>query len=79
MYGDRGLAAARGALKPGGVLAVWSAFDDRKFVRRLRYAGFSVRVEHVRARLKQGGPMHTIFVATREQPAFSTSDPAGPE
>jgi len=80
LYGDPGLAAARAALKPGGVLAVWSAFDDRKFVRRLRYAGFSVRVEHVRARLKQGGPMHTIFVATGEQPAFSTTaDPAGPE
>jgi spermidine synthase len=62
LYGDQGLATARAALKPGGTLAVWSAFD----VRRLRYAGFSVNVEHVRARLKQGGPMHTIFVARRE-------------
>jgi spermidine synthase len=67
LYGDQGLARARAALKPGGTLAVWSAFDDRKFVRRLRYAGFSVNVEHVRARLKQGGPMHTIFVARREE------------
>lgn len=66
LYGDNALASARAALKPGGVLAIWSGFDDRKFVRRLRYAGFTVRVEHVRARLKRGGPRHTIFLATKE-------------
>lgn len=63
LYGDRSLAIARAAMKPGGVFAVWSAFDDRRFVRRLRHAGFSVNVEHVRARLKRGGPRHTIFLA----------------
>ena len=62
LYDDRGLAAARGALKPGGILAVWSAWDDRKFEQRLRYGGFSVEVQRVRARLKKGGPRHTIFV-----------------
>src|SRR3984893_11873488 len=36
LYSDRGLAAVRGALKAGGVLAVWSAWDDRKFAQRLR-------------------------------------------
>jgi spermidine synthase len=64
LYGDAGLAAIRRALKPGGVLAVWSAWEDRKFEQRLRYAGFSIRTERVRARLKQGGPRHTIFVGT---------------
>jgi len=63
LYANAGVATARAALKPGGTLAVWSAWDDRKFEQRLRYAGFTVSVEHVRARLKQGGPYHTIFVA----------------
>ena len=62
LYDDRGLAAARAALKIGGVLAVWSAWDDRKFEQRLRYCGFRVEVERVRARLKKGGPRHTIFL-----------------
>jgi spermidine synthase len=64
LYGDSGLAAVRTALKPGGVLAVWSAWEDRKFEQRLRYAGFAVTVERVRARLNKGGPRHTIFVGT---------------
>jgi spermidine synthase len=62
LYDDRGLAAARVALKMGGVLAVWSARDDRKFEQRLRYTGFAVQVERVRGRLKKGGPRHTIFL-----------------
>ena len=62
LYDDRGLAAARAALKPDGVLAVWSAWDDRKFEQRLRYGGFTVQVERVRGRLKKGGPRHTIFL-----------------
>jgi spermidine synthase len=62
LYDDRGIAAARQALKPDGVLAVWSAWDDRKFEQRLRYGGFTVQVERVRGRLKKGGPRHTIFL-----------------
>jgi spermidine synthase len=63
LYDNAGVATIRRALVPGGTLAVWSAWEDRKFEQRLRYAGFSVSVEHVRARLKKGGPHHTIFVA----------------
>jgi spermidine synthase len=66
LYNDAGLAAARKALREGGVLAVWSARDDRKFEQRLRYAGFRVEVERVRGRLKKGGPKHTIFIGRRE-------------
>jgi spermidine synthase len=62
LYDDKGLAAARRALRSEGVLAVWSAWEDRRFEQRLRYAGFDVKVERVRARLKQGGPRHTIFL-----------------
>jgi spermidine synthase len=63
LYSDAGLAALHGALRPGGVLGVWSAREDRKFEQRLRYGGFHVEVERVRARLKKGGPHHVIFVA----------------
>jgi spermidine synthase len=66
LYDDRGLAAARAALKAGGTLAVWSAWDDRKFEQRLRYGGFTVSVERMRARLKKGGPKHTVFLGVKE-------------
>lgn len=65
LYDNRGVADAKAALAPGGVLAVWSAREDRKFEQRLRHAGFTVTVEQVRARLKKGGPRHAIFVARR--------------
>jgi spermidine synthase len=62
LYDDRGIAAVRAALKMDGVLAVWSARDDPKFEKRLRYGRFAVQVERVRGRLKTGGPHHTIFL-----------------
>ena len=62
LYDDRGIAAARAALKMDGVLAVWSAREDLNFERRLRHGRFAVEVERVRGRLKSGGPRHTIFV-----------------
>lgn len=73
LYDDLGLAAALHALRPRGVLAVWSAWEDRKFEQRLKYAGFNVHVERVRARLKGGGPRHTIFVATRDRPEVASA------
>jgi spermidine synthase len=65
LYDDRGLAAIRAALKGGGVLAIWSARDDRKFEQRLRYGGFVVEVERIRGRLTKGGPHHSIFLARK--------------
>jgi spermidine synthase len=62
LYDDDGLAAVRAALKPGSVVAVWSAWEDRRFEQRLKHAGFTVQVERVRGRLKKGGPRHTIFL-----------------
>jgi spermidine synthase len=72
LYDDRGIAAMRAALKPAGVLAVWSSRDDRRFEQRLRHGGFDVTVERVRGRLKKGGPKHTIFLAAAR--ARSASD-----
>lgn len=62
LYGNEGILNAKAALKPKGVLAVWSAWDDRKFEHRMRHHGFELEVHHVRARGDKGGPMHTIFV-----------------
>jgi spermidine synthase len=62
LYDNGGLAAAHAALTNNGVLAVWSAWEDRKFEQRLRYCGFIVEVEHVRGRLKKGGPRHVLFL-----------------
>ncbi len=64
LYGDAGLADARTALRMDGVLAVWSAWEDRRFEQRLKYGGFTVAVERVRARLKKGGPRHVIFLGS---------------
>jgi spermidine synthase len=62
LYDDRGIAAAFASLKMDGVLAVWSAREDRKFEQRLRHGKFEVEVEQVRGRLNKGGPRHTIFL-----------------
>jgi spermidine synthase len=67
LYDDRGIAAAFAALKMGGMLAVWSAREDRKFEQRLRYGGFAVEVVSVRGRLKKGGPRHTIFLGQKSK------------
>jgi spermidine synthase len=65
LYTRTGLARARDALAPGGVLAVWSAAPDPKFVRRLDDAGFVVDERVVRARPNNKGPRHVIWFARR--------------
>ena len=65
LYSPAGLDAAFAALKPEGVLAVWSASPDRSFTRRLRQAGFAVDEVPVRARGQRGGGRHTIWIAVR--------------
>lgn len=61
LYSERGLAAARGALKAGGILAVWSAAPDHRFARRMADAGFAVEEVAVRARSNGKGPRHVIW------------------
>ena len=65
IYTRTGLAKAREALSPQGVLAIWSAAPDHKFTQRLKDAGFDVEVREVRARPNNKGPRHTIWFARR--------------
>ena len=61
LYSLRGLGVAKAALKPGGVLAVWSAAPDKAFAKRMSGAGFAVDEVGVRARINGKGPMHVIW------------------
>ena len=65
LYDLEGLRAAYAALRPGGVLAVWSSRPDPKFTARLRKTGFDVVENPVRAKGPQGGAQHFIWTATR--------------
>jgi spermidine synthase len=64
LYDAAGLAAARAALRPGGVLAVWSAHPDPAFTQRLARGGFRVEAVAVRAGRARGA-RHTIWLAER--------------
>lgn len=65
LYNHEGLAAARRALTPGGVLAVWSSAPDDGFTRRLRKAGYQVEEVKVRATGGKRGARHVIWLATK--------------
>ena len=62
LYGRQGLALLHEALRPGGMLAVWSAFPSPEFERRLRGSGYRVNVAPARARAGKG-PRHWLFLA----------------
>ena len=63
LYTRQGLAAAKAALRPGGVLAIWSAGPDPAFTRRLTKAGYNVEELRVAARSNGKGAKHTIWFA----------------
>lgn len=65
LYSPAGLLAAKRALKPGGILAVWSAGSDAKFTKRLQNNGFVVDEVAVRARTNGKGPRHVIWFARK--------------
>jgi spermidine synthase len=63
LYTLGGLVAARKALRPNGLLAVWSAAPDKEFTARLGAAGFAV--DEIKARANNGrGVRHIIWVAS---------------
>jgi spermidine synthase len=65
LYDLKGLKAIRRALRPGGVLAVWSSGPNPSFTKRLRDAGFDVNEVAVRATTKRSGARHVIWFATK--------------
>jgi spermidine synthase len=64
LYTRAGLKAAFAALRPAGVLAIWSAGPEPAFTKRLRQVGFKVNEVRVRARGNAGG-RHMIWLAVR--------------
>ena len=65
LYDLKGLKTIHRALRPGGVLAVWSSGPNPLFTKRLRAAGFEVNEVAVRATTKRSGARHVIWFATR--------------
>lgn len=64
LYTLDGLRMIHAALRPGGLLVVWSAFASRAFEKTLARAGFTVETLRVRARGNtRKGSRHTLFVA----------------
>jgi spermidine synthase len=63
LYRPAGLAALRAALRPGGVLSIWSASPSRAFEKALATARFAAETVSLPAR--QGsvrGARHTLFL-----------------
>ncbi len=66
IYSKRGLAAIKNALKPFGVLTVWSQSPSELFTLRLKECGFEVSVEFVPMRAsKPQGPKNTVWIAIK--------------
>ena len=61
LYSRTGLGKARDALKPGGILAVWSAAPDPSFRRRMKEAGLDVEERSMRSRPNNKGAHHVIW------------------
>lgn len=64
LYKRRGLEAAKRALAPGGVLAVWSAFKSNTFTHWLRETGFATELVPMKSKFK-GGPTHYVWFGRR--------------
>jgi len=68
LYDAYGLREAQEALRPEGILAVWSAAPHAVFAQRLRHMGFAVEEHRVRANGRKSGPRHIVWLATNSEP-----------
>ncbi len=66
LYCNWGLRAAHAALRPNGILAIWSAYPDEDFVDRLERARFDVEEVEVAVVIDGESAHHTIWFATRQ-------------
>lgn len=65
LYSMQGLTKAKMALRPDGILAIWSSGPNAKFTRRLSDAGFVVDENTVAARTNGKGAKHIIWQAMK--------------
>jgi len=64
LYSREGLRRARNALRPSGVLAIWSTFESRAFTARLRETGLETSLERVRANGRSKS-VHSLWLGRR--------------
>jgi spermidine synthase len=67
LYCNWGLRDAYAALRPGGVLAIWSAYPDDAFVVRLKAVGFAVEETILPDEGDATRSPYTIWLATRAE------------
>ena len=65
LYSKAGLKKSFIALRPKGILSIWSSDDDEAFTYRLKQSGFQVDIKTVRARKSEKGSKHTIWLAEK--------------
>lgn len=65
LYDRKGLQAIHRALRPRGVLAIWSSGPNPSFSKRLRDAAFDVAEVAIRATARRSGARHMIWFAAR--------------
>jgi spermidine synthase len=64
LYSREGLRRARKALRPNGVLAIWSMFESRAFTALLREAHLETRLVRVRAN-DHSNRLHSLWLGRR--------------
>jgi spermidine synthase len=64
LYGEKGIATAIAALRPGGRVAYWSVDTEPQFVKALQRAGLRVETDRVRAHATSGG-YNVVIVGAR--------------
>ena len=65
LYCNWGLRSAFAALRPSGVLAVWSSYTDEDFFKRLQAAGFVVEEITIEADAYDDEMRYTIWLASK--------------
>ncbi len=65
LYSRFGLDMAFSALRPRGILGVWSCGPDPGFTQRLNQCGFKTQIIPLKARKSQKGSRHIIWLARK--------------